>query len=226
RLINEHAGQLQFAITVRGQPASVAVSHLGLNAAEVAARLVLALRDAVHALNGVRTAPWTRFPSPFQLCLQRIHSEGAQLTVPDRADVQCYVTFAPPLVLSDVRDLVARTVRAVESRLGPEAPASPVTIHWDGLAVEPTRALAGTLQDIVVAAARRAGVAGVVPGPSTGTSDLRHFARLGIPGVLYGPGNGHNPHRADQHHAVGDLVTMVAIYLDVIRSWCGDAGVT
>src|SRR5262249_56838005 len=119
--------------------------------------------------------------SCFQVCVAGVQRGGRQLPAPDRADVQCHVPFAPPLVLSDVRDLVARTVRAVESRLGPEAPASPVTIHWDGLAVEPTRALAGTLQDIVVAAARRAGVAGVVPGPSAGTSELLHFAPLRSP---------------------------------------------
>jgi acetylornithine deacetylase len=223
RLINEHAGQLQFEVAVRGRAASVAVSHLGCNAAELTARLVLALRDAVHALNDRRTEPWTRFPSPFQLCVQRIHSEGTQLTVPDRASAQCYVTFAPPFALSDMRALIDQTVRAFESRLGPEAPPSPVTLDWCGLAAEPTRADGHELEEVVVAAAARVGVRNIVPGPSTGTSDLRHFVRAGIPGLLFGPGNGHNPHRPDEHYAVDDLVTMIAIYLEVLRSWCGTA---
>jgi acetylornithine deacetylase len=223
RLINEHAGQLQFEVAVRGRAASVAVSHLGCNAAEQIARLVLALRDAVHTLNDARTAPWTRFPSPFQLCVQRLHSEGAQLTVPDRATAQCYVTFAPPFALSDMRELIAQTIRAFESRLGPEAPPSPVTLTWSGLAAEPTRGDGSELEEVVVAAARRVGIPDVMPGPSTGTSDLRHFVRAGIPGLLFGPGNGHNPHRPDEHYAVNDLVTMVAIYLEVLRSWCGAA---
>ena len=223
RLINEHAGQLQFEIGVRGRPAPVVVSHLGCNAAELMARLVLALRDAVHALNDTRTPPWTRFPSPFQLCVQRIHSEGTQLTVPDRADAQCYVTFAPPFALSDMRDLIVRTVGAFESAFGPEAPPSPVTLAWSGLAVEPTRADGRVLEAVVLAAARRVGLADVVPGPSTGTSDLRHFVRAGIPGLLFGPGNGHNPHRPDEHYAVDDLLTMIAIYLEILRSWCGTA---
>lgn len=223
RLINEHAGQLQFEVAVRGRPASVAVSHMGCNAAELMARLVLALRDAVHALNDARTAPWTRFPSPFQLCVQRIHSEGTQLTVPDRADAQCYVTFAPPFALSDMRRLIAEAVRVFESRLGPDAPASPVTLVWSGLAAEPTRGDGNALEEVVVAAARRVGVREIVPGPSTGTSDLRHFVRAGIPGLLFGPGNGHNPHRPDEHYDVNDLVTMIAIYLEVLQSWCGIA---
>jgi acetylornithine deacetylase len=223
RLINEHAGQLQFEIAVRGRSASVAVSHLGCNAAELMARLVLTLRDAVHALNDGRTAPWTRFPSPFQLCVQRIHSEGTQLTVPDRATAQCYVTFAPPFALSDVRKLIAETIRAFESRLGPEAAPSPVTLAWSGLAAEPTRGEGNALEEVVVAAAQRAGIRDIVPGPSTGTSDLRHFVRAGIPGLLFGPGNGHNPHRPDEHYAVDDLVTMIAIYLEVLRRWCGTA---
>jgi acetylornithine deacetylase len=221
RLINEHAGQLQFELAVRGRPASVAVSHLGCNAAELMARLVLALRDTVHELNDRRTEPWKRFPSPFQLCVQRIHSEGTQLTVPDRATAQCYVTFAPPFALSDIQTLITQTVCDFESRLGAGAPPSPVTVTWSGLAAEPTRGDGRALEEVVVAAARRAGVRDVVPGPSTGTSDLRHFVRAGIPGLLFGPGNGHNPHRPDEHYAVADLVTMIAIYLEVLRVWCG-----
>jgi len=221
RLINEHAGQLQFEIEVRGRPASVAVSHMGCNAAELIARVVLALRDGVHALNDARMAPWTRFPSPFQLCVQRIHSEGLQLTVPDRAAAQCYVTFAPPFALADMRRLIIDTIRGVETSRGPDAPPSPVTIAWNGLAAEPTRSDATALEEVVLAAARRAGIQDIVPGPSTGTSDLRHFVRAGIPGLLFGPGNGHNPHRSDEHYAVNDLVTMIAIYLDVVQAWCG-----
>ena len=223
RLINEHAGQLQFELVVRGRPASVAVSHLGCNAAEVMARLLLTLRDAVHALNDGRMAPWTQFPSPFQLSVQRINSEGAQLTVPELATAQCYVTFAPPFTLAEMRALIGRMICAFEAGLGASAPPSPVAVVWRGLAAEPTRGGGHALEETIIAAARRAGIGDVVPGPSTGTSDLRHFVRARIPGLLFGPGNGHNPHRADEYYALDDLVAMIGLYVEVVRSWCGDA---
>lgn len=220
RLIDEHAGQLQFELFVKGRPASVAVSHMGRNAAELMARLVLELRDVVHALNDARTPPWTQFPSPFQLSVQRVHSEGAQLTVPHEAFAQCYVTFAPPFTLAGMRDVIAQTVRRFDARFELE---TPVSVLWSGLAAEPVRSDARELAQAIVAAARRAGLPDVVPGPSTGTSDLRHFARAGIPCVLYGPGTGYNPHRADEHYLLSDLVKIVAIYLDVLSTWCGRA---
>src|SRR5262249_51252862 len=78
-----HAGQLQFDVELRGRAASVSVSHMGVNAAEMMARLLLELHDTVFALNEKRTAPWTRYPSPFQFVTQSLTSEGAQLMVPE-----------------------------------------------------------------------------------------------------------------------------------------------
>src|SRR5262249_38776297 len=47
RAIRQHAGTLQFAVTVTGSPVSVSVSHLGMNAAEMLARLMIELHEAV-----------------------------------------------------------------------------------------------------------------------------------------------------------------------------------
>lgn len=220
RLINEHAGQLQFDIVLRGRPVAVCVSHLGRNAAELIAELVLGLRRAVDALNERRVAPWSRFPSPFQLSLQRIHSDGVQLTVPERATAQCYVTFPPPFTLRDMRGLIEEEARVFASRAGL---AGDVSIVWSGFAVEPVRSDGEDLELAIIDASRRAGLPAVEPGPSTGTSDLRHFAKAGIPCVLFGPGTGYNPHRADEQYLISDLVRMIALYLDVLRSWCGAA---
>ena len=58
--INEHAGQLQFSIELRGRPASVSVSHLGINAAEMLARLMLELRKQCSTLMPATKLPGTR----------------------------------------------------------------------------------------------------------------------------------------------------------------------
>ena len=41
--------------------------------------------------------------------------------------------------------------------------------------------------------------------------------------MLFGPGTGYNPHRADEQYLMSDLVRMIGLYLDVLRSWCGVA---
>ncbi len=57
RGINEHAGNIRFGVTMLGKPASVSVSHVGVNAAEMLARLLLELKDVVHGLNESNVAP-------------------------------------------------------------------------------------------------------------------------------------------------------------------------
>ena len=58
-------------------------------------------------------------------------------------------------------------------------------------------------------------------GPSTGTSDMRHFVQRGIPCVLFGPGRGYNPHRADERFELASLVEMTDLLTDVVLEWCG-----
>jgi acetylornithine deacetylase/succinyl-diaminopimelate desuccinylase-like protein len=119
-----------------------------------------------------------------------------------------------------MRDLLTSETREFQSRLGLDGA---VSIGWSGLAAEPARSASGELEQVVIDASRRAGLPDVAPWPSTGTSDLRHFTRAGIPCVLFGPGTGYNPHRFDEQYLVSDLVRMIAVLLEVLRSWCGDA---
>jgi acetylornithine deacetylase len=218
KAINEHAGQLQFEITVKGKPASVSVSHMGTNAAEMMARLVIHLREAVFALNAARLPPWTRFPSPYQLVIQKIESQGAQLTVPELALAQCYVTFPPQFSLATMRrfleqqagEFVALSGASIEPRLS-----------WNGFATEPVRSDTSQMEQALQESAARLGMAAIDVGPSTGTSDMRHFSLAGIPCMLYGPGNGYNPHRPDEHYYLDDLPRIILFYLAFAHSWCG-----
>jgi acetylornithine deacetylase len=217
RAINEHAGNMQFAVRMTGRPASVSVSHMGVNAAEMLARLVLRLRDAVFALNAERADPWTRFPSPYQLVIHKIHSDGAQLTVPETAWAECYVTFPPPFTLASIREFLHdQTVQFAAEQGLPTMP----TLDWVGFATEPVGSPNSEIEAILQASAARLGLPPIDVGPSTGTSDLRHFHHAGIPCLLYGPGSGFNPHRPDEHYHLDDLPTMVLLYLDFIQSWC------
>ncbi len=217
KAINQHAGQLQFDIEVKGKPASVSVSHLGVNAAEVMARLLIELREQVFALNAQRLAPWNRFPSPYQLIIQRIESEGAQLTVPESATAKCYITFPPPHSLATIRELIMEWVERFAATY--ELPFPP-RVEWSGFATEPVESDTKELETVLQNTAASLGMSPIDVGPSTGTSDMRHFSAAGIPCLLYGPGNGYNPHRPDEHYYLDDLPRIILFYLVLLSDWC------
>jgi len=218
RAVNAHAGQLQFGLRVHGRPASVSVSHLGVNAADRAARLVIRLADTVAHLNATLTDVWTRFPSPFQLVTQHLHSDGAPLTVPEYAEAVCYFTFPPPWTVDRARRFLGAEVDAFarEHELCP-AP----DIDFDRFSAEPVASDAAPLAAALQACAAEEGYDTIDIAPSTGTSDLRHFAAAGIPCLLYGPGSGFNPHRADEHYHLADLPRMVRLFAHLASHWCG-----
>jgi acetylornithine deacetylase len=217
RAINQHAGNLEFGVVVKGRPASVAVSHMGVNAAEMLARLALYLRERVFALNAERRAPWTQFPSPFQISLQLIDSVGRQLTVPDSARARFYMTFPPPCTLASVRLMLTE----VAAQFCAEHGLLPVQFDWDGFATEPVATDCAPLEEVLRQSAAGLALAPIGVGPSTGTSDMRHFAAAGIPCLLYGPGDGGNPHRANEYYKLADLERIVLLYAGVAQRWCG-----
>jgi acetylornithine deacetylase len=220
RAIREHAGQLQCRLRVKGRPASVAVSHLGWSAAEMLAELALALKRDIHALNDGRQPPWDRFPSPFQCVLQRLRSDAPIFTLPEDASALLYVTFCPPVTLPAMRERITGFARDFAGR---HAWPEPPEVGWGDYQIEPVRSAGDGLEPLIQASARAAGLGPVEVGPSTGTSDMRHFTRRGIPCLLYGPGRGFNPHRPDEYYELDDLLPMLRLYLDAAVRFCGAA---
>ncbi len=218
RAIDAHAGQLAFEVNVTGRPASVSVSHMGVNAADVLARLVARLADEVGALNESRVAPWTQFPSPFQLVTMSLSARGGQLTVPDHATAECYMTFPPPWTVAAARRFLQDAVAAFAHERS--LPTSPLLV-FDRFSAEPVASSAASVFTCLSAAVAAQGLGPVVAGPSTGTSDMRHFADAGIPCLLYGPGTGFNPHRADEHYRLEDLGRMVKVFVATAQGVCG-----
>ena len=222
RAIDRQTGSLEFDILFKGRPASVSVSHMGVNAAEVMSRVLLQLREDFFALNAARQPPWTQFPSPYQFVIHAVQADARRFTVPDEARARCFVTFPPPDTLAGMReyfeDKCGKLATAMKLETTPE-------IHWNGFSAEPTSFRTDELQALLQNTASKAGIAELQVGPSTGVSDLRHFANRGIPCMLYGPGRGFNPHRPDEHFYLDDLPLMMKLYLDVATQWCGRAAV-
>lgn len=220
RAIDRHAGNMEFHVALEGRPASVSVSHLGANAAEMLARLLLHLRDGFFRLNEAREPPWTEFPSPYQLVVHGLDADAPRFCVPVAASARCFVTFPPPHSIDSVRrHLEHEASKHSQANRYPHAP----VFAWDGFAAEPVACAGGEFGALLVEAARRHGIPDVRIGPSTGTSDMRHFARRGIPCLLYGPGRGFNPHRPDEHFLLDDLPLMMQVYFDMMIGWCNAA---
>jgi acetylornithine deacetylase len=220
RAIDGHAGNLEFHIAVKGRPASVGVSHMGSNAAETLSRTLIGLRDAFFRLNDGRQPPWTEFPSPYQLVIHGLTADAPRFCLPVEASARCFVTFPPPDTIESMRRfLEAEANNYARTHGSPDAP----VFAWEAFAAEPVCCASAGLRTLVADAARRNGIPEVRIGPSTGTSDMRHFARRGIPCLLYGPGRGFNPHRADEHFLLDDLPSMMQVYLDMVIAWCNVA---
>jgi acetylornithine deacetylase len=216
KAISQHAGNLQFSLSVKGRPASVSVSHMGCNAAEALMAFLLHLRDKILALNSGRAQHWAQFPSPNQCVTQSINATAQPLTVPDSAEAMCYMTFTPPHTVESMR----RYMEAEVSDFAARHQVPDMTIHWQGwFAAEPVMSPCAELERVIQAALHAVGRPSIPFGPSTGTSDLRHFAARNIPCVLFGPGRGFNPHRADEHFHLDDLEPMVTLLTDIVRRW-------
>ncbi len=213
RGIDRHAGNLRFAVEFSGRPASVSVSHMGTNAIERLAELLQEMSGHVFARNASLPPPWTDFPSPNQFITQTFRGEGAPLTVPDHAVAECYVTFCPPESLAGMRAALEAVAQDYAARTSTES----ARLVWDGyFATEPVAPPRGAVPQMIREIVDRSRWSPVTFGPSTGTSDMRHFADRGIPCVLFGPGRGFHPHRADEHYYLEDLPKMVGLLLDVI----------
>jgi hypothetical protein len=201
---------------VTGRPASTSVSHLGANAAELLSYMLQHLRDSFYRLNDAREPPWTEFPSPFQFIVHGMYADAPRFSLPVEARARCFLTFPPPFTIDRVRAfLVAEGRACAEARNHPHLP----VFVWDGFAAEPVCCATNELRTLVRDAASRNGIPAVRVGPSTGSSDMRHFARRGIPCLLYGPGRGFNPHRPDEFFLLDDLPSMMKVYLDMIVEW-------
>ena len=213
--IDQHVGTMSALISLRGKPVSISVSHLGKNAIELLSELLGDLRSAVFACNASRKDPWTRFPSPFQLVTTRMSGESTSNTVPEFATAEIQVTFPPPDSIASVRALIDERVRAFAVRHDISVPA----IDWQ-MSFEPVVGGSPLLNTTLRQTCDDVGMPRIDIGPSTGWSDMRRFAEFGMPCVLYGPGEGYNPHRADEYYELSDLPRMIAFYYRFIERWC------
>ena len=216
RAIREQVGVVEFEADMSGQVAPVGVSHLGVNPAEMLSRFLLELKTYVHCLNESRVNPWTQYPSPYQIVIQELKSEFTLRTTPQKAHAYSHMTFPPPRTLSQMKDMIKEQAATFSAAHSLE---NAVEIRWAGYQAEPKSSGAERLEHLLELARRRCKFDPITIGPSTGTSDMHHFDRLGIPVLMYGPGQGYNPHRPNEYYHVDDLSRMSKFLLQFLDLW-------
>jgi hypothetical protein len=102
-----------------------------------------------------------------------MHADAARFSLPVEASARCFVTFPPPFTIDSVRAFLAAKGRAcAHARNHPHL----LVLGWEGFAAEPVCCATNELRTLVRDAASRNGIPAVRIGPSTGISDMRHFA--------------------------------------------------
>jgi len=215
RAIVTQVGTMRFRVRVTGRPASISVAHLGANAIEDLCELALRLTRRIRCLNESKAPPWDVFPFPFQCILHKVNGAGGDQTVPEQAEAELYVTYVPPETRKSIMAVIGEECRRFAGDAGIDVP----DLDWSLFNAEPASSSDAALFSAIQASAERAGLPGIAFGPSTGTSDLRHFAARGIPCVLYGPGSGQNPHRYDESYDLDDLPRTIEFYANLILQW-------
>jgi acetylornithine deacetylase/succinyl-diaminopimelate desuccinylase-like protein len=114
-----------------------------------------------------------------------------------------------------------RRIEKITEAFAKERGVPSVLLRWDdNFAVDPIASPKGDLALVLEETVAAFGRPAIEYGPSTGTSDMRHFVNCGMPCFLFGPGRGYNPHRANEHYHLADLPNMVTMMLEIIRRWC------
>ena len=214
--IDRHVGGMGVSLSVRGKPASISVSHVGTNAIEILAELLLHLRGKVFALNAARAEPWKRFPSPYQFITSSIAGESASNTLPENARADVQLTFPPPDGVASMWALLQREVAEFAAARSIDTQ----EIQRREIGFDPIAGGTPELESALHEVAEELDMPKIDVGPSTGWSDMRHFVANGIPCLLYGPGNGFNPHRANEYYELRDLPRMIDFYHRFVVRWC------
>ena len=110
-----HKGHVTMRILFRGLPAHTAYAHLGRNAIEPAARVILALGAVQERLRSLRS-PASEFypdsPGP-TLNVGRIHGGDAVNVVPDLCELSFGVRILPGMDVAAILDSIRESVQAL-----------------------------------------------------------------------------------------------------------------
>jgi acetylornithine deacetylase/succinyl-diaminopimelate desuccinylase family protein len=209
--VSAHKGCLRPHLRVFGRSAHSGTPDLGENAILKARRLIelfvaedRRLRTKVHPLVG-----------PASLSVTRIQGGVADNVIPAACDVVIDRRILPG---EDIDEVDAEIKALLERALAEHGVRTEILSYSSNAGPSETPAD----DSIVLAALATCRARGIVePGPVgfLGGCDLVHFQRVGIRGVVLGPGSLEQAHQPDEYVALADLVRASLIYRDLALDW-------
>ena len=214
-------GVLWFHVELAGIPAHAArASHLGFNAIEAAVEVLAALRRHEARLNEDPPPPYDAFAHPINLNPGVISGGDWPSTVAATCTLSCriglYPGQSPDEARAGIEDALAEAVAA-----SPRLAENPLRVRYDGFSCE------GSVVDVdeplvQTLSGAYARLHGERPPAlaTTATTDVRHFVRMGIPAVCFGP-RGEGIHGIDERVSLRSVVESAQVLGLFVRDWCG-----
>jgi acetylornithine deacetylase len=214
-------GVLWFHVDLAGIPAHAArASHLGFNAIDAAVEVLAALRRHEAQLNENPPPPYDAFEHPINLNPGVISGGDWPSTVAAACTLSCRIGLYPGQDPEEARAGVEAAV-AEAVAASPHLAENPPRVRYDGFSCEGSVVGEGEplVQTLSGAYARLHGER--LPAlATTATTDARHFIRMGIPAVCFGP-RGEQIHGIDERVSVRSVVESAQVLGLFIRDWCG-----
>jgi acetylornithine deacetylase len=211
QVVRMHRGHLKLRVILHGKTAHSGYPHLGVNAIEPAAPVMVALSALNETMKHERRDSSKFFPeTPYvSLNLGRIHGGEAINVVPDRCVLEFGVRLLPDVSPEAV---TARVKTAVESAASGASFTFETIGYSPSLLVDETapfyRAMCELMDQRDTVAVSYA-------------TDGGMLQRLNMDCVVWGPGNIEVAHKANEHMPKADFVRARDVLGQVIQRHCG-----
>lgn len=200
-------GERGFASTevvVHGRAAHGALPREGANAIEAMAEVVVALRRELWPALEERTHPYFNHSSA---SINMIQGGIKQNVVPDR----CSIYIDRRIIPGENPDDNVREIREIAERAIAGVPGTTVEVRGLGLTPATMSEPESPVVRAMLAANERLGLSTQLTGFSMGT-DGRHFAAVGIPTIIYGPGDPALAHIPDEWVGIDEVMEATRAY--------------
>lgn len=208
RVVHAHKGHLRLLVTLHGRSAHSAYPHLGRNAIEIAARVVVALTEFRRTLESERPANSEIFPDvPFvPLNVATIRGGSAINIVPDRCEIEIGLRLLPDMeseaMVARIRDAITRVTMSEEILIEVLSDSPPMYLDVTSELHRELCRLTGQNDAFTVNYATDAG----------------WFQQMGMDCVLFGPGSIEVAHRPDEYVPVEEMQKAAKVLDEIIEA--------
>ena len=201
-VITAHRGLFWFRITTRGKAVHSSMPERGINA-------IGSMRHVLDALQRYEI-PVEPHPllGPCSLSVNTISGGEAMNIVPDRCTIGVDIRTLPGQNHDALRNDIERILATLKTEIRPFDGELAIERSVGAMETDPEDPFVRTFCSAVnVDLTNTVGF----------TTDAPHLLPLGVPIVVYGPGNGKMCHQVDEFIEIADLQTAVELFTDVIR---------